>query len=575
VATGHSRRAGLRLACAVACVAAAARVGEAQEDPYIRAMDLEQAGKYREAVGAFRASLTGANFLPAMLGLERSYAALGWTDSMVAVIDSAIRARPREAMFRSVQLRTLQGLGRNADAREAFERWVRDFPREAGPFREYARMLIDAQQAHAADTLLQRAQRVLGGSRDLQLEIAQTRAALGLWELSAQAWRDAVHNASYLERAAIFALAPTPEVSRGGVRTALLGPPVDRGARQILASLELGWGSPRQAWAALRDVPADDSVALAWRTFAERAEDAGAWLIARDALVAAVDWKMSPETAVRAAEAALRGGDAASALAIAERTAAAAKDSAAAASAVALVQVRALAALGRAADAVRVSGGYMRWLNPSQQEAIRREIAWAWVRAGDVAKARAALAVAGTEEETDEITGWLALYEGNLGTARASLRSGGSSADAVLAMSLLSRTRVAQAPLVGRAFLDLARGDSAAAAAGFEAAAPSVPDAASLMLSLAARIRALRRDPGAAVALWQRIAERYPESPEAVEANLDWARALRVAGDLKGAVQRLEFLIITYPQSALVPQARRELDLARRAIPPSMVYSSQ
>jgi hypothetical protein len=127
---------------------------------------------------------------------------------------------------------------------------------------------------------------------------------------------------------------------------------------------------------------------------------------------------------------------------------------------------------------------------------------------------------------------------------------------------------------VGRAFLDLARGDSAAAAVGFEAAAPSVPDAASLMLSLAARLRAAHNERGAAVALWQRIAERYPASPEAVEANLDWARALRAGGDLRGAVERLEYLIITYPQSALVPQARRELDLARRAIPPARVYST-
>src|SRR5687768_18623290 len=87
---------------------------------------LFRSGKYREAVGAFRAALTGPNFLSAMLGLERSYAALGWTDSMVPVIDSAIRSRPREATFRSVQLRTLQMLGRTAAARESFERWARD-----------------------------------------------------------------------------------------------------------------------------------------------------------------------------------------------------------------------------------------------------------------------------------------------------------------------------------------------------------------------------------------------------------------------------------------------------------------
>ena len=550
-----------------------AATARGQEDAYIRAMDLEQGGKYREAVTAFKASLGGANYLPAMLGLERSYAAIGWTDSMVAIIDSAIRTKPREAMFRSVQLRTLQTLGRTAEAREAFERWVRDFPREAGPFREYARMLIDAQQAHAADTVLQRAQRLLGGARDFQMEIAQTRAALGLWELSAQAWRDAVQGAPYLERAAIFALAPTPDVTRPGVRTALLAPPIEPSGRQILASLELGWGSPRQAWAALRDLPPGDSVVAGWLRFAERAEDAGAWLIARDALVAVIDWRMSTATAVRAADAALHGGDAASALAIAERAAAASKDSSGLASTVALVQVRALAALGRAPDAARVAEAYSRTLNPSQRDAIRREMAWAWVRAGDITKARAALAVSGTEEEADEINGWLALYEGDLKSARASLRTGGSTADAVMAMALLSRTRMTEAPLVGRAFLDLARGDSAAAATGFEASAPSVADAASLMLSIAARIRAARNERGAAVTLWQRIAERHAGSPEAAEANLDWARALRAGGDVAGAVQRLEHLIITYPQSALLPQARRELELARRAIPPSMVYS--
>jgi hypothetical protein len=98
-----------------------------------------------------------------------------------------------------------------------------------------------------------------------------------------------------------------------------------------------------------------------------------------------------------------------------------------------------------------------------------------------------------------------------------------------------------------------------------------VPDAASLLLSLSARIRAARGDRGAAVALWQRIVERYADSPEAVEANLDWARALRAGGDTRGAIERLEHLIITYPQSALVPQARRELELVRRTIPPRAV----
>ena len=559
------------LLLAAAATLAAAPAVRAQDDPYIRGMDLEYAGKYREAAAAFRAALLGPNLVGAMLGLERSFAAVGWTDSIAPVIDSVVRARPREATFRSIQLRTLHSLGRTVAAREAFEQWARDFPREATPYREYSRMLIDAGRAQSADSVLGRAQRALGGARDIQMEIAQTRAALGLWEGSAISWREALRAAPYLERAAVFALAPTPEPSRAAVRTALLTPPAEPMPRQVLASLELGWGHPREAWTALRDLTPGDSVAAAWLEFAERAEAIDAWLIARDALVAVIGWRMKPDLAVRAAEAAQRGGDPASALAIVDRVAAVLEDSARIAGPLTLVQVRALAALGRSEDAARVGSAFGPWLTPAQRDAVRREVAWAWVRSGNVARARESLGVAGSQEEAEEVTGWLALYEGDLRTARRMLRAGASSADAVIAMALLSRTRVEQAPLVGRAFLDLARADTAAAATAFEAASASVPDAASLMLSLAARLRSARGEGGTAVALWQRIAERYPDSPEAAEAYLDWARALRVAGDMPGAVQRLEHLIITYPQSALIPQARRELDLARRTIPPTTV----
>ena len=554
-----------------AAVLAAAPALRAQDDPYIRAMDLEYAGKYREALGAFRAALSGANSVGAMLGLERSYAAIGLTDSVAPIIDSMVRAQPREATFRSIQLRTLNSLGRSAEARAAFDQWVREFPREPLPYREYSRMLIDAGRALSADSVLASAQRALGGTRDLQMEIAQTRAALGLWEQSAQSWREAVRTSPYLERAAIFALTPTPEASRPAVRAGLLSPPVEPVARQVLASLELGWGFPREAWTALRDLAPGDSVAAAWLAFAERAEAVDSWLVARDALVAVIGWRMTPDVATRAAEAALRGGDPSSALAIADRVARALGDSARTAGPITLVQVRALAALGRSEDAARVGNAFAQWLTPAQRDAVRREIAWAWVRAGNVARAREALAVVGSEAEAEEVTGWLALYEGDLKTARAMLRAGASSADAVMAMALLARTRVEQAPLVGRAFLDLARGDTAAAAAAFENAGASVPDATSLVISLAARLRAARGDQAAALVLWQRIAERHPDSPEAAEANLDWARALRSAGDVRGAVQRLEHLIITYPHSALVPQARRELELARRTIPPMSV----
>ena len=52
-------------------------------------------------------------------------------------------------------------------------------------------------------------------------------------------------------------------------------------------------------------------------------------------------------------------------------------------------------------------------------------------------------------------------------------------------------------------------------------------------------------------------------------AELAWARLLRRRGEAAAAVQHLEHLILTYPESAVVPQARRELDQAKGAIPKS------
>ena len=57
-------------------------------------------------------------------------------------------------------------------------------------------------------------------------------------------------------------------------------------------------------------------------------------------------------------------------------------------------------------------------------------------------------------------------------------------------------------------------------------------------------------------------------TPEAVESELEWARVLRRRGDLASATTHLEHLILSAPQSALLPQARRELELTRGAVPP-------
>ena len=538
---------------------------QAQPGMPMRAMELEQAGQWREALVAYRAALD-ESLTASILGIERVYDQLGKRDSILPLIDSLIAKRPRETTLRTIQLRTLAYLHRDEATAVAFDRWVQSAPRDASPYREYARLLLDDGRSASADTVLQRAQRALGGTKDITVEMAQLRAATGLWELSAQSWREAMMTSPYLDQATVFSLFPTPDSLRGTVRQVFRAPPMQVESRRALALLELRWSSAREGWAALRDLPPTDDAVKAWSEFGDEAEASGAWLVARDAFAAALAKNPTRELAVRAANDALSGGAPASAVKLLEPFAAA-TDSESVRSVLPL-RVRALSALGRAEDAEALIAANATRLDSLQRVRLVRMAAWGWVRAGNLAKARAAMGTTPMGEDEDRTMGWISLYEGDLHSARRILkRSSETNPELLLALAFLARTKVDSAPQVGSAFLALARGDSVAAAAQLESAAATVPDAAALMINAAARIVAARHDDSAAIGLWRRVTEQYPNAPEAPEAELEWARVLRRRGDTAGAVQRLEHMILTYPRSALVPQARRELDLAKQSVP--------
>jgi tetratricopeptide (TPR) repeat protein len=536
---------------------------------FYKALDLEAAGKYKDAVPLFRTALHTTAGVNALLGLERVYAELGRSDSLLPPLDTLIAANPAEETYRTVQLRTLQGLARDADLRRAFDRWVHDMPNSAAPYREYARLLLQKNRSAAADSVLARAKQALGSTKDLQLELAQARAAQGQWVESAQAWRQALLTADYLVQAAAYALAPTPSSARQQLRDIFLAPPVDVSSRRALAELETSWGSASDGWTALKDIPADSVGADAWSEFAKRAESEERWTIAREALESALRWKRTPDIAVRAATAAMNAGDAPAAIRLAPFSDANG-DSSLIARAYLPLHARALAALGRPSEAERLVEAYDHFLSPGAKNSLTRTIAWGWVRTGDMNRARAALAATGAEGDSSDAAGWLALYEGNLKAARGLLRGGTeSSPELALALGLVARLKVDSAPDIGRAFLALAKGDTAGAALQFVAAAEKTPVVRSLLLATAAQLQASLKHDTEAIALWTRIVEKEPDSPEAPQAELEWARLLRRKGDVASATTHLEHMILAYPQSALVPQARRELELAKSTIPPT------
>lgn len=561
------------VALAVAAASAGAQTrapapaGGADSSAFYRALDHEGAGRFREAAALFWQSLRGSQSVSALLGLERAYAELQWSDSLLEPLQALIREFPAEAVFRSVQLRTLHALQRDADVAAAFEQWTADSPRDPAPYRDYARLLLQRGRPAQAEALLARARAALGRGAELHLEEAQAHAAQGAWEESARAWRAALAGGPWLEQAATYALAPAPHAVRDAVRAHFFSPPVIVAARRALASLEVAWGSPANGWLALRDLPPDSAAASAWLDFAQRAEADERWAHAREALDAVLRYRHTPEVALRASLAALNSGDPGGALALAPLTGGGA-DSARVARTILPVHVRALAALGRPASAERLVETYDRWLTPTSRAALARSIAFGWVRVGDMGRARVALTVAGPDADSSDAAGWLALYAGDIATARKLLRAGAdASPEQTLALALVARLRVDSAPQLGVAFLTLARGDTLAAAAALAETAERLPDIASLVLYTAAQLHAARRDYGRAVPLWRRVVEQYALSAEAPAAGLEWARALRRDGDAAAAASRLEHLILKYPQSALVPQARRELELLRNTIP--------
>ena len=545
-------------------------------DPLSRGLEAEDKRDRVTATVAYREALTSAlavgstdgdRIAVALLGLERVWNDAGMLDSIVPVVSRVLQFRPTDPTARGVQLRTLISMGRGAEARDAFTTWRRAAGNEAAPFREYARLLLQAGRALAADSVLSEAGRLMGAAGALSGETAQLHLALKRYVPAVRAFREAMVDEPWLETAALFGLQRVPVETRDSVRTVLLAPPVTFGPRRLLSSLEFAWGEPRRAWSAISTLPADDSTTATWRSFAERAELNESWLVARDAWTAVFDRAGDIESQQRAADASLRAGDAAAALSIVRRKSTVGKvaDSVRVRALLGL-EIAALGELGRGNEAQQKLDDAAKKLDPDTRASLARPLVAGWLRAGEVARAKAAMN--GTElADDDEMAGWLALYEGDVVNARKRLlRAASNRPELVDALGILARTRVEQLPGLGEAFATLARKDSTGAAKRFVQLADSVGAAAPAFIAQGARL-SRKND---AVALYDRIVRDFPRSPEAPEALLAWARALRDAGDKPAAVTKFEQLLVDYGTSALAPQARRDLERLKGAIPPAV-----
>lgn len=529
-----------------------------------RAFEHEDAGRLDSAVAWYRRLLRTPERLQGLLGLERAYAVQGRRREVVAWADTVLAEAPRDRTAHAVRVRALAAPEDRAALRAALDAWTAVSPRDADPWREAARALLDAGQPAAADSVAEAGVLALGATRGMAAELGQVRARLGRWEAAAQAFREALQQQDWLQESVVYALRATPADRRATTVGALLAPPTAPASRKAASALRLGWGDAAGAWDAIRLLPRGDSTAAAWRAFAEVARRAGAPKVAAEAWVSALEVRPSAPVALDAAEAALEARDAALALDLVELAGRQA-DTAGTGVRAAVLRTRALAATGRLAEAARTVASL-------EDRLARRRAAAALAEgqamAGQLAAAAATADAEGLEVEDDPAAAWVALWRGDLATARrglAALADGPRSA--ARAMALLARTRAERAPLTGQAFLALARGDTVAAMLAFSRAAAEVPDAAALLRLEAARLADARRDVAAAMPLWAAIIEADVASPEAAEARLARARAALRRGEGTAARADLEALLLEQPRSALVPQARRELERLAGRVP--------
>jgi tetratricopeptide (TPR) repeat protein len=213
-------------------------------------------------------------------------------------------------------------------------------------------------------------------------------------------------------------------------------------------------------------------------------------------------------------------------------------------------------------------------LAPDAREQLALRIAEGWVRGGRLGRADTLLA-ADSSVEALAVRGRIALYRGDLAAASALLREAGpftgERADATERIGVLGLLQVLgtdSLPGLGDALYRLERRDSAAAATALERLGKTMPKeqgGAELEL-LAARVRAGLGQNDEAERLFRAIvAEGIPASSAAAEFAL--ADLLVREGKNEPAIAALEHLLLTWPTSAVVPQARRLLDVARGAVP--------
>jgi hypothetical protein len=569
----------LALALGVASLAAQGRVPGM--DAMTQALNLERRGAWNDAatlyLGLLRARPADAD---ALMGLERVLPRADRRRDLILPIETALAADSANSAILGVAVRAFAGLGLPDSARKYVLRWAVLAPGDESPYREWAdaaTVMRDLPQAHAALDL----GRKRLGSPALALEIAQLAQAEADYPTAIREWLLTLRESPYFLAGAASVIGSVPLASRTAIRD-LLNKDPSAEARRLLGLLEARWGEPARGLGLLAGaMPSDSGEATAvlqglleiLRSRTDRAS-----LAARGgALELLADRQHGGDqvtTRMDAARAYADGGAEQDARRMLGLVAADSLAPASLATTASATLLGVLLAEGKAAEAERIFTQLAPSLSLDQRDLQARHVAEAWVRQGEFPRAEKLVGDDSTVAGLD-LRGRIRLYQGDLAGASALLKAAGpydddqaNALERVTLLTLMQSVGKDSLPALGAALLLLERGDSAGAVAALDSVAGRLeaPAGAELHL-LAGRVALARLDSVTAARLF-RAADVAGAPGVAAEARLALARLDAAAGRTDAARAALEKLILDFPESAVVPDARRLRDQLRGALPP-------
>jgi hypothetical protein len=547
-----------------------------------RAFELERRGSYAAAADAYRAVLAARPAdAAALLGLERALLPIDRSSDILPQVRAALAAGQPSAPVYGVALRAWAAADEPDSMRAVAERWAAAAPGDEAPYREWGDAALGRRDRPGAVAAYLRGREQLHRPDALAAELAQVAVADGDYRGALREWLAAVRSVPGYRGTAASTLAQAPDSLRRDLLEQL-GPERDLPATRLEADLRTRWGDPLGALNALetalpdqrpaalealhglldqlRTRPGRDARAAQGRALELIAERSAQSQQARFRLDAARAYTQAGER--DAARRMLVG--------IADDRGAPPAVSAGASST--LVQV--LIGEGKLDEAARRLAEHRSTMAGDEYAGLRRRLVLGYLLTGDLTRADSLLGADSTVDGL-ALAGRIRLYQGDLAGAVERFTAAGPFAgdrdeatERTTLLALLQPIEADTLPELGRALLQLAQGDTTRAIAGLDRVARGLPPArgAAEVRLLAGRLAAASARPGDAERLLRAAA--VPDAPgTAPAAELALAELLLQQERAAEAVTQLEHLILTYPGSALVPQARRRLDEARGAVP--------